>query len=135
MLRQNLEDSNDSRARDIDTLWQGKTRSLSPEQSLALRIDTLQIKENYKSQYYFLKRKGCSIFSPPGEIDKLEKTFLLQNVRNCIESDFYGHGEVYQTPAKNQVTNESRPNSYDPISLTECIHCPEIPHPNLKGVR
>ena len=66
MLRQNLEDSNDSRARDIDNLWQGKTRSLSPEQCLALRIDTLQSKENYKSQYYFLKEKGCSTFSPPG---------------------------------------------------------------------
>ena len=42
---------------------------------------------------------------------------------------------MYHTPAKNQVTNESQPNSYDPISLTECIHCPEIPRPNLKGVR
>ena len=81
MLRRNLEDSNDSSARDIDNLWQGKTRSLSPEQGLALRIDTLQSKENYKSQYYFLKGKGCSTFSPPGEIDKLEKTILPQNVR------------------------------------------------------
>ena len=135
MLRQHLEDNNDNRARDIDNIWQGKSKSLSPEQCLALRIDTLQSKENYKSQYYFLKEKGCDTFTPPGEIDRLEKTFLPQNVRFCIESDFYGHGDVYHTPAKNQTKTDSKGNSYDPINLTDCISCPEIPRPNLKGVR
>ena len=135
MLRQNLEDKKDNRANEVDNLWRGKTAMLTPEQCLALRIDTLQSKENYKSQYYFLKEKGCNTFSPPSEVDKLEKSFLPQSVRYCIESDFHGHGNIYHTPAKNQASSDLRFNAYDPINLTDCISSPEMPRPNLKGVR
>jgi hypothetical protein len=122
MLKQSLEDKKDNRAIEIDNLWHGKSRTLTSEECLALRVDTLQSKENYKSQYHFLKEKGCNTFCSPYELDKVEKEFLPQNVRYCVESDFFGHGDIYHTPAKNQKATKTK--LYDPTDLKERFTCP-----------
>ncbi|KAK3100740.1 hypothetical protein FSP39_024522 [Pinctada imbricata] len=137
MLRQHLEDVNDNRAPSIDSLWAGNIDNLSPSQCLALRVDTLQSKGNYRAQYYFLKEKGCHIFCSPHQLDMVEKEFLPQSVRFTVESEFFGHGDLYHTPAKPvHSTEHLKPSTgFEPIDLTECLLLPEFPTPNLKGVR
>ena len=137
MLRQRLEDLNDKRGEAIDALWAGHFGSLSVDECLALRVDTLQSKSHYRSQYQYLKQKGCLTFCTPHAVNNVEKNYLPQSVRFSVQANFFGHGDLYHTPLKPKeiALSHEVTNDFKPINITSCLSSPELPFPNLKGVR
>ena len=64
------------RAKKAYKLWENKPSGLTPAECLAIRVETLQSKYQYKEQYDILKSKGGTLFSSPFVLDYTEKTFM-----------------------------------------------------------
>ena len=140
MLRQKLYDKNDDRHHAIDSIWQGNSVKLTPNQCLAMRIDTLQSKQQYRSQYNFLKDKAQNPLQPPSSLDAVEMLHTPPSVRYSIEGfDYFDH--YYHTPAKRRNENvavyDSSQITFEPIDILDDFseNMPELATPNVKGVR
>ena len=134
MLQQHLEDKSDKRGDMLNELWRGKTSSLlTPDQCLAVRVDTLQSKANYKATYDFLGEQLCfNVYQPPSVVSNCEfkympaSSFSVQN--NISEFEHFS----YECPENNQS-----PSQFEPINITESFptSIPELASPNCVGVR
>ena len=78
MLKDHLRDVSDPRWKVIENLWfNGNSDScLSAEQCLAIRVDLLQSKGQYRAQYDFLVQNNVCVFQPPSKVDSCEKCFM-----------------------------------------------------------
>ena len=108
------------------SLWQkGKmTELLTPKECLALRVDTLQSKSQYKKQHDYFKSINQVKFCAPKALDKVEEEFMPYSVKYEI------------------IDKDTTCTMYD--NLTKCpldimqsfnFGLPDIPIPNCKGVR
>lgn len=77
MLKDHLRDVNDPRWK-LENLWMNENcnSSLSPEQCLAIRVDLLQSKGQYRAQYDFLLQNNACVFQAPSKLDICEKSFM-----------------------------------------------------------
>ena len=140
MLHQNLLDNNDDRRHIIESLWKGQSWQLNPNQCLAMRIEILQSKLQYKAQYNLLKQMSHDPLQPPNALDAVEVLYTPPSARYSIEGIEY-YENFYHTPAKKQGksfgVSESSTLTFEPIDIlnefNECM--PELATPNVKGVR
>ena len=113
------------RAAEVKKLWENKISfGLSPAESLAIRIETLQNKYQYKKQYDILKAKGETFFSSPNSLDSIESTFLPGFSTYTLEKDgkiLVDHKPEYKGPV--DVLSSFQPNIV------------EFPVPNLCAAR
>ena len=72
MLKDHLKESNDPSWKQVESLWLGNNSTLSPEQCLTLRVDLLQSKGQYRSQYDFLFQNNVHVFQAPSKMDSCE---------------------------------------------------------------
>ena len=63
-LHDSLREANDPRMNIIDNAWKNKSQTLNAQECLAMRVDALQSKTQYKHQYFFLKEKSCNPLQP-----------------------------------------------------------------------
>lgn len=139
MLIHHLKSINDNRHEQINDIWGGGGfRKLTSHECLAIRIDTLQSKTQYKCQYDFLKSKGCNPFATPYALDEIECQYVPGSVRYSLEGQDH-ISNYYHTPVKPSRfhTNSPLDNSFEPLDITEdfpqCV--PELATPNVKGCR
>lgn len=78
MLKDHLKDINDPRWKQIENLWLGNDNTLSPEQCLAIRVDLLQSKGQYRSKYDFFSQNNVHVFKAPSKMETCENLFLPQ---------------------------------------------------------
>lgn len=78
MLKDHLKDINDPRWKQIENLWLGNDNTLSPEQCLAIRVDLLQSKGQYRSKYDFFSQNNVHVFQAPSKMETCENLFLPQ---------------------------------------------------------
>ena len=137
-LQQHLKDCNDSRHNDINYIWKNCSSKLTPSQCLALRIDTLQSKMQYKAQYNFLKKNVCNPLQSPSVVDEVELLYAPTSTRYSIEGVEYAEN-YYHTPAKmvNKTEYACKNSSFEPLNILQDFHSvmPEFASPNIKGVR
>jgi hypothetical protein len=138
MLQQHLKDSNDVRFNDINDIWKSTDSKLTSSQCLALRVDTLQSKTQYKAQYNFLKKNVCNPLQPPSVIDDVELLYTPSSMRYSIEGfDFTEN--YYHTPAKAvyKTNYACKYTSFQPLDVLQDFDrlLPEFASPNIKGVR
>lgn len=140
MLSDHLSDINDPRSKVIDSVWRSeRSISLTAHECLALRIDTLQSKTQYRSQYEFLKQKSnFNPFQPPHTLDSIECQYMSASARYSLEGQEY-FNTFYHTPAKptSSILPQSGYISFEPYDILCDFYkaVPEIPTPNIKGVR
>lgn len=131
MLHQNLLDNNDDRRHIIESLWKGQSWQLNPNQCLAMRIEILQSKLQYKAQYNLLKQMSHNPLQPPNALDAVEVLYTPPSARYSIEGIEY-YENFYHTPAKKQGksfgVSESSTLTFEPIDIlnefNECM--PEL---------
>ena len=76
MLKGHLKEINDPRCKQVESLWSGNNSTLSPKQCLALRVDLLQSKGQYRSQYDFLSQNNEHVFQAPSKMENCENFFM-----------------------------------------------------------
>lgn len=105
---------------------------LSAEMCVALRVNSIQSKQQYSFQFASLKKAGCNPLRSLAEINAAEKKFLPGHVRYGVEGDEPSLS-VYHTPAK----IDSVKNAVDPIDIMADFPkvFPEGFSPNVCGVR
>lgn len=101
------------------------THSLSSQESLAMRVDLLQSKSQYKKQYQLLKDKGDNIMATPYQVDKEEATYMAPAAEYQVIAE--PHTDIYAS-----MTGESKP-----VDIMEGFDTKirDYPVPNCKGVR
>ena len=78
-----------NRADQLRNLWKNKP-SLSGDECLAIRTETLLTKGMYTHQYNILKEKGESVVVTPYALDKAEKKFMPW----CVDYVLERNGEI-----------------------------------------
>lgn len=102
------------------------TNVMSADEALAMRIDLLQSKSQYRKQYDLLKTKGDSTFAPPSQVESKEKDYMPSSCTYEVSGqeyhDHFSHEQDQSSP---------------PLDIMEDfnIQFPEHPVPNCKGVR
>ena len=138
MTLQHLKSTNDDRAESLESLWRDHTNlKLTGHHCLAIRIDTLQSKAQYRSQFEFLKLHGSNPFQSPHILDNIECQYAPASVRYSLEGHEFAN-TYYHTPMKsNQTETVNIDQPFEPIDiLTDFSPClPEIATPNVKGCR
>lgn len=107
-------------------MWLGNDNTLSPEQCFPTRVDLLQSKRQYRSQYEFLSQNNVHDFQAPRKMESCEKNFLPSAaVYQIINND----GNVLFKNSHNPCT--------DPMNINECFMqgFVELATPNCMGVR
>ena len=139
-----LKGSDDSRANDVMNIWSDKHSKLNAHQCLAIRVDILQSKSQYQGQYQILKSNSNCPLQPLSALNSVEYLYMPQSVRYTIHSEGQEIEKiVHHTPAKlaksqEQVSASSNPlPTFEPLDVLEGFSefVPEIPIPNLKGVK
>ena len=131
MLHSKLLAINESKkATAIFNIWQSKDGTcgtvLSQEECLAVKVETLQSKNQYRKQYEFFRERNDLRFCPPSQINDIEKDFMPKSTKFEILDPTFK--ELYSfTPSKD----------VEPLNILESFNCgvPEYPVPNCKGVR
>ena len=129
MLRHELRKNGDLQtAKEIENLWKPERKtSLSVEQCLSLRVDTLMTKGQYRQQYGFFEQNlDKNVLQPPSKLDNAEKTFLPGATEYQI-TDLNGNILLHHMP-------EDNPKPIDILSNFDKNNT-EVPTPNIKGVR
>ena len=131
MLKDYLKQNNDDRFKDIEKIWSNDTcNTMTPEQCLALRIDLLQSKGNYTSQYSYLKQNKVNAFQPPHVLDKVECSFFPSNV------NFEILNSENLCLRKQNASSDKDSSLFDIMSYFSALSdFPELPKPNCAGVR
>ena len=83
LLRNEMEDEGNKKgAESIDTLWHSgdMTVTFSPDECLAIRVDTLQSKGQYKNMYDILKSKGDTTLRSPDTVSRKESKYMPGSV-------------------------------------------------------
>ena len=131
MLRSELHKSGDTKkVKALENLWvdqNDKVSYLSEEQSLAIRVDTLLTKGQYKKVYAMFDEKlETNVLQPPSRLDNKEKEFLPGSTEFQILDQqgnlLVDHKEI-QDPKPIDIRSEFSDLSF------------ESPVPNIKGVR
>lgn len=139
-LHDALREACDPRMNIIDSTWRNKSSTLNAHECLAMRVDALQSKTQYKHQYFFLKEKTCNPLQPISALNAIEFMYMPQYVRYCIEGEEYFQ-MFYHTPAKirkrTKDINENMNLNFEPLDILDDFSkgVPEIATPNVKGVR
>lgn len=60
---------------------------LTPDESLAMRVDMLQSKTQYKKQYELLKAKGDKVLATPYQLDKVEGNYMPPSVNYQVTGE------------------------------------------------
>ncbi|XP_045174389.2 V(D)J recombination-activating protein 1-like [Mercenaria mercenaria] len=111
---------------------------LTPSQCLALRVDTLQSKTQYKAQYNYLKKNVRNPLQSPSVIDDLELLYAPSSTRYSIQGLEFTDN-YYHTPAKvvNRTEYTCKDSSFEPPDVLQDFQpvMPEFASPNIKGVR
>ena len=126
MLKDHLKEINDPRWKQVESLWLGNNSTLSPEQCLALRVDLLQSKGQYRSQYDFLSQNNVHVFQAPSKMESCENLFMPSaSIFQIIDND----GNVLLQNSENPCT--------EPLNVNECFlpGFVELATPNCMGVR
>lgn len=69
-------------------MWLGNDNILCPEQCLAIRVDLLQRKGQYRSPYEFLSQNNVHVLQAPGKMESCENLFLSSAAVYQIMQDF-----------------------------------------------
>ena len=112
------------RAKEAYKLWENKPSGLTPAECLAIRVETLQSKYQYKEQYDILKSKGETLFSSPFALDSTEKTFMPGFSEYTLQKD-------------GNIILQHSPEYKPPINVLDSLQ-PKIvnfPIPNIRGAR
>lgn len=143
MLRSHLQDSNKTKqASAVESIWKGADDNLTVDQCLALRVEKLETKNQYKKEYEFLKQHNNNVLCPPTSLDSKEKEYMPPAARWSITGE-KAQDHIHHTPAKLKrsgtlnVANSLGGTDFDPIDVLKDFpeNCYEIPTPNCKGVR
>ena len=109
MLKNELELTNDmDKASSLKKLWESKGDiSLSAEECLAMRVESLQSKTQYRYQYEMLNRMQEHTLKPPDQLDKAEKLFLPTSASYEIYDPVHGIDLIHQSQDDTyQLTSE-----------------------------
>ena len=129
MLKNELRKIGDNqRANEIDNIWKPERKTqLSVDQCLALRVDNLMTKGQYKAQYGFFEQNiDKNVLQPPSQLDAAEKHYLPGETEYQI-IDKNGDVVFHHTPDHN-------PKPIDVLQSFDRNNT-EVPVPNVKGVR
>lgn len=116
--------------------------NLSVDQCLALRVEKLETKNQYRKEFEYLKQQGKNILCSPTSLDAKENEYLPPAARwSIIGQEHVEH--LHHTPAKlkrttdTSVANSLGGTSFDPIDILRDfpVNSPEMLTPNCKGVR
>lgn len=125
-------DEND-RALALQRLWHSPSKgdaSFSPEECLAMRIESLESKTQYTYQYQLLKLKGEALLQSPDQVDKVEPYFLPTSVEYAITDPNSDHPPllpIVETPCYDEGPTD--------ICMDYLGGIPEAAPPNVKGAR
>ena len=113
-----------NRADQLRNLWKNKP-SLSGDECLAIRTETLLTKGMYTRQYNILKEKGESVFVTPYALDKAEKEFMPW----CVDYVLERNGEI--------LVNHKKTEEGSPIDIMDNFKdsSSHWHKPNMYGVR
>lgn len=145
MLANHLHSVGDQATGQVLSMWKSgdvAESKMTPQECLSLRVEILQSKSQYKTQYDILNKKFGSKknpFQPPTALDRVERTFLPGTTRYSIEGSVYS-GSYYHTPAKPHQSEEKNTSSFqstEPIHLMADFNpgVPEVYTPNVEGHR
>ena len=127
------------KAKDFKKLMTNDYCKLNVDDCLALRVEKLQTKNQYKDEYEQINSKsGRKVLQPPFALDQKEKSYVPPSARWTLIGD--ENVNLYQTPAKLQrkvVSQSARGSDFEPTDILEDFHAalPELPKPNCKGVK
>ena len=128
MLKGHLKEINDPRCKQVESLWSGNNSTLSQEQCLAIRVDLLQSKGQYRSHYDFISQNNVYVFQAPSKMESCEN---LSMPFSSIFQIIGNYGNVLLQNLNNPCT----------VPLTLNVHeCflpgfVELATPNCMGVR
>ena len=129
MLRNELWNSGQKdAANEIQNIWTNKNEtSLTVDQSLAMRVDLLMTKSQYRKQYgLFEQNLANNVLKPPSQLDEAEKHYLP------------GSTEFQITDVNGSILHhQPTEGSTAPVNILSSFYdsVPESPTPNIKGVR
>ena len=112
----------------LDKVWQAKSKGaalLTPEECLAIRVENLQSKMQYTTQYQLLKSKNEPVFQSIEQVNKAEKCFMPPSCNYDIVNT---SGEFIKQlePGNGSVVN---------INQSFSDSFPGMSPPNCEGVR
>jgi len=130
MLHLELEEKESSKAKPMYHLWscsESDMDSLSVDQCLALKGDTLQTKTMYKKMYDFMKAAKQNTFLPPSKLDNREAHCMPDTAEYRITNS---DGTPARAPQASDLPKQ-------PLSVLESFNpsFPEFPTPNCRGYR
>lgn len=137
------EQNNTQKASAVEAIWKGLDNTFTTDQCLALRVDKLETKNQYKKEYDYLRQNtSVPILVTPKSLDDKEKEYMPPSSRWMIV-DEESQKEIYHTPAKlvkstrTIVEKSAGGTSFEPLDVLQDLAkgMPEIPRPNCAGVR
>ena len=129
ILIEHLHKCADTRAYAVKDVWKSTNidkSKMSVEECLALRVDALQSKSQYKKQYSFMAQKTVNPLQSPNTIARAEQEYMPGNVEYSIEGE--NNEENYHHSADTKQEPVDVKADFDPFM-------PEVFTPNLEGVR
>jgi V(D)J recombination-activating protein 1 len=123
---------------------QGKTDPMSVDQCLALRVEKLQSKNQYKTIYSQINQNILHpVLQAPKALDIREKSYMPPSARwSLLDSSTEDDVLLHHTPARikptaEQIASSSSISNFEPIDILHDFYSflPELPLPNCKGLR
>ena len=125
---------NKSRKADaVYNIWQSDDCTagiiLSPEECLGLKVETLQNKTQYRTQYEFFNQRKDLRFCNPNQVNAVEKQYMPNNTSFEVLGDNL-----------NECVKFKYSGDVEPLNILESFNLgdngePELPAPKCRGVR